>query len=81
VALVACEQAVRSSSAPRGAPSLRAAQEELHAALTARPDRVGGVETAGALADASDRLANAVDTLASELRRQLGSRTAVTSSA
>ncbi len=81
LALHACEQAVRTSSAPHGAPSLRAAQEELHAFLTAHPERVGGVETAGAFADASDRLANAVDTLVSELRRQLGARAAVRSNA
>jgi uncharacterized membrane protein YccC len=81
VALAACEAAVRTSSAPRGAPTLRAAQEELHTVLTARAERVGGVETAGALADASDRLANAVDTLVSELRRQLGAPTAVPSNA
>ena len=69
-----CERALRTSSAPRGAPSLRETQERLHAVLVAHPERVGGLETAGALADASDRLANALDTLASELRRQLGSR-------
>jgi hypothetical protein len=39
------------------------------------------VEIAGAVAEASDRLANAVDTLDSELRRQLGARRAVTSQA
>jgi uncharacterized membrane protein YccC len=78
--LRACEIAVRTSSAPRGAASLRPMQEQLYALLSAEPDRVGGAETAGALADSSDRLANAVDTLASELRRQLGSRAAVRSS-
>jgi hypothetical protein len=46
----------------------------LHRVLRDDPARAGGIETAGALADASDRLANAVDTLASELRRQYAAR-------
>jgi uncharacterized membrane protein YccC len=76
-----CSTALRTGTAPRGITSLRPAQERLHAVLAADPARAGGAETAGALADASDRLANAVDTLADELRRQLGSRVAVTSGA
>jgi uncharacterized membrane protein YccC len=76
--LHACATALRSGVAPRGVASLRPTQEELHGVLTGEPGRVGGLETAGALADASDRLANAVDTLVDELRRQLGSRAAVT---
>jgi uncharacterized membrane protein YccC len=80
-ALQACEDALRTSSPPRGVPALRPAQEELHELLSNDPARAGGIEIAGALTDASDRLANAVDTLVSEIRRQLGSRTAVTSTA
>lgn len=78
VALDACAQALRTQTAPR-APSLRPIQEELYRAMVADPARTGGAEVSGALADASDRLANAVDTLVSELRRQLGTRTSVTS--
>jgi uncharacterized membrane protein YccC len=80
-ALRACEEALPMSSAPRGVPPLRPAQERLHAVLAQDPARAGGIEVAGALADATDRLANAVDTLVSEIRRQLGSRSPVTSSA
>jgi uncharacterized membrane protein YccC len=80
-ALRACAVAVRSGTPPRGVGSLRPPQEELHTVLTEQPTRVGGIEAAGALADATDRLANAIDTLVDELRRQLGSRTAVTSRA
>jgi uncharacterized membrane protein YccC len=76
-----CEESLRSSLPPRGVPDLRPAQERLHPILRAEPARAGGVETAGALADASDRLANAVDTLVSEIRRQLGSRSPATSRA
>ncbi len=79
-ALSACEQALRSGSAPRGAATLRPAQERLHERVSGAPGRVGGLEVAGALADASDRLANGVDTLVAEIRRQLGSRAAVPSS-
>jgi hypothetical protein len=39
--------------------------------LSREPGRAGGVEIAGALIDATDRLANALDTLLSEIRRQL----------
>jgi uncharacterized membrane protein YccC len=78
-ALDAAETALRSASPPRGATNLRPEQERLHARLVAAPERVGGAEIAGALADASDRLANAVDTLLDELRGQLDSRPAVTS--
>jgi uncharacterized membrane protein YccC len=80
-ALLGCETALRASSPPRGVAALRPAQEQLHAALSADPTRAGGIDVAGALTDASDRLANGVDTLASEIRRQLGTRTAVTSGA
>lgn len=70
-ALGACEAAVRSSAPPRNVPALRPLQDRLNEVLRAAPERVGGAEVAGALADATDRLANAVDTLAAELRRHL----------
>jgi uncharacterized membrane protein YccC len=69
VALRACEDGLRAGSAPRGVPTLRPLQEQLYQRLSTEPARVGGTEAAGALADASDRLANAIDTLVGELRR------------
>lgn len=80
-ALGACEQAVRTGCPPRGLAPLRPVQERLHEVLRDEPARAGGIETAGALADASDRLANAVDTLASELRRQFAARADAAASA
>ena len=67
--LTACEQALRSGTAPRAVPRLRELQEHVFAGLRARPD--AEAETAAALADASDRLANGVDTLVAGLRRRL----------
>ncbi len=77
--LVGCEQAVRSGRPPRSVPRLRPAQEQLAKALIAQPQRAGGVEIAGVLIDACDRIANSLDTLASELRRQLAKAPALTS--
>jgi uncharacterized membrane protein YccC len=71
--LSGCEQAVRSGHTSRRSGSLRDAADRLAAALVADPDRVGGLEIAGALVDASDRIANSLDTLVAELRRQLPS--------
>lgn len=68
-ALTACAAAVRSGRPVRGAPALRPVQEELHALLARDPDAVGGVGIAGAVDDATDRLANAIDTLVAEARR------------
>lgn len=72
--LSGCEQAVRSGLTSRTSGSLRAAQDRLATVLTADPDRVGGIETAGALVDATDRVANSLDTLVAEPRRQLPAR-------
>ena len=69
-ALLACEQALRTGGPLHAVGSLRPQQERLFARLSVEPGRVGGVETAGALADATDRLANAVDTLVGVIRRQ-----------
>jgi uncharacterized membrane protein YccC len=74
-----CEQAVRSGQPPRSVPRLRPAQERLATALTAEPQRAGGAETAGALIDACDRITDSLDTLVSELRRQLGGVATLTS--
>ena len=70
-ALSIAEQAVRTGRPPRPAPDLRTAQRAVVAAMAERPDRVGGADNAAALADATDRLANSLDTLHAELRRQL----------
>jgi uncharacterized membrane protein YccC len=70
--LSSCEQAVRSGAAPRSVPKLRPLQETLTAALTADPSPIPDVATTEALIDACDRITNSLDTLASELRRQLG---------
>ncbi|MCU1656547.1 MAG: hypothetical protein JWO57_1203 [Pseudonocardiales bacterium] len=70
-ALDRCERSVRTGTPPRPVPKLREAQEQLAAVLAEDPGRAGGVETASALLDASDRIANSLDTLVSELRRQL----------
>jgi uncharacterized membrane protein YccC len=64
-----CELSVLDGSAPRR-HGLRPAQQQLAALLTAHPERAGGVAAAGALVTATDRVANSLDTLASELRRQ-----------
>lgn len=69
--LSGCEQAVRSGRPAHRSGSLRPAQETMAAALTSDPERVGGVEIAGVLVDASDRIVNSLDTLVAELRRQL----------
>jgi uncharacterized membrane protein YccC len=71
-ALAACETAVRTATVPRGVTPLRPLQERLHEVLTHDPSRAGNAETAGALDDATDRLANGIDTLVAELRRHLG---------
>ena len=70
-ALSIAEQSVRAGRPPRAAPDLRAGQRAVVAAMDERPDRVGGADNAAALVDATDRLANSLDTLHAELRRQL----------
>jgi uncharacterized membrane protein YccC len=78
-ALECSERSIRSGQPPRSVSPLRPAQERLAAALRSDPARVGGVETASALIDATDRVTNSLDTLVSELRRQLETRPALTS--
>ena len=67
-----CERAVRMGASPGPAPRLRQVQVRLADRLERDPQSAGGVETAAALVEASDRVANSLDTLVSELRRQLG---------
>jgi hypothetical protein len=69
--LQTCEQAVRDGRPPRNVRPLRPAQEQVALALSVRPVVIGDVQTAGAIMDATDRIANSIDTLVSELRRQL----------
>ncbi|MCW2496839.1 FUSC family protein [Jatrophihabitans sp.] len=69
MALESAEEALRSGQAPRNIPDLRAAQSRLVEVLKTAPERAGGAEAAGALVDASDRMANSLDTLLNELRR------------
>jgi uncharacterized membrane protein YccC len=78
-ALDCCEQSIRSGQPPRCVPQLRPAQERLVTALAEGPMRASDVETAGALVDASDRITDSLDTLVSELRRQLGDVPAIAS--
>ncbi len=68
-ALAECERAVREGAPPRAIPRLRALQEQVFLELRAGQD--AAPETVAALADATDRLANAIDTLAAGLRRTL----------
>jgi uncharacterized membrane protein YccC len=69
-ALAECERAVRDATAPRAIPRLRELQERVFLELQA--DKDTEPETVAALADATDRLANGIDTLAVGLRRRLG---------
>jgi uncharacterized membrane protein YccC len=67
-ALDCCERCVRIGEAPQVQPGLRIAQQSLVDEL--RNSVVDG-ETSAALIEASDRIANSLDTLIDELRRQL----------
>ena len=79
-ALAAAADAVRAGRPPTGAASVRPLQDAVFDALRAAPQQLGGPEVAGALADATDRLANAVDTLVAELRRRLAAERVTTGS-
>jgi len=69
VAITSAEVALRSGTRPRVVPDLRAAQAALAVAVKAEPERAGGLESAGALVYASDRITNSLDTILSELVR------------
>jgi len=73
VAITSAEVALRSGERPRSIPDLRAAQAALVVAVKNEPERAGGLESAGALVYASDRIANSLDTILSELIRSSGS--------
>lgn len=70
-ALEVAHSALTENAPPGPIESLRPRHEELAAALRAEPERVGGVESATTLAEATDRITDSVDTLIDELRRQL----------
>ena len=70
-ALDAAQLAVSADEPPGPIAALRPLQEELAAALLADPGRAGGPDAATALAEATDRITNSIDTLIDELRRQL----------
>jgi uncharacterized membrane protein YccC len=69
--LYECELAVRNAAILRPEPRLRAVQQALVDVVIAAPAAVGGLETAAALVESTDRIANSLDSLISELRRQL----------
>ena len=73
-ALDAARSAVDTGVAPSSPGRLRSMQEELREAVD--PAGPGGARleagTAGAVVEATDRVANSLDTLLAELRRQLG---------
>jgi uncharacterized membrane protein YccC len=69
--LDAARQALLTNERPHRPGELRPRQEELAAVLLADPDRAGGLEQSVTLVDATDRIANSLDTLLDELRRQL----------
>jgi uncharacterized membrane protein YccC len=69
--LAAAERALREDAPPLALPGLRPRHEELAQAVAAYPAQVGGAGTAATLVEATDRITNSVDTLLSELRRQL----------
>ena len=67
--ITAAEDALRTGERPHGSPELRSAQSALVTVLKATPELAGGIESAGALVDASDRIANSLDTIVNELNR------------
>ncbi len=67
-----CADLLRHQPLPKGEVRLRPLQETLFAAIRSDPDRFGGAAAGDALAEATDRLANSVDTLMGELRRTRG---------
>ena len=69
--LTAAERAVRTGAPPAPEHQARHLQQALVTALAARPESVGGADVAAALDEATDRIANSLDTLVDELRRQL----------
>jgi uncharacterized membrane protein YccC len=71
-ALAAARLAVQTGEPPGAGRRLRPLHDRLADTLAADPGRAGGVATATTLVEATDRVTNSLDTLLSELRRQLG---------
>jgi DNA-binding response OmpR family regulator len=69
--LDATQRALLCGQQPGTVPDLRPLQDRLATMLVEDPARAGGVDTATTLVDATDRITNSLDTLISELRRQL----------
>ncbi len=78
--LARCSEAIRAERVPQHVPKLRPAQEAFLPIAREQPERVGGPDVAGALLDATDRIANSLDTLVAELRRQLAEPAVIASS-
>jgi uncharacterized membrane protein YccC len=78
-ALQVAEESLRGAGDPRGSADVRPVQERLHRELMRDPDRFGGPGAAGAIDDASDRLANGVDTVLAGIRRNTGKIAAIAS--
>jgi hypothetical protein len=70
-ALEAAQVAVSTNTRPPAPASLRPLQDDFGKSLLAEPAGAGGVDTATALVESTDRIANSIDTLLDELRRQL----------
>ena len=67
--LAVCEQALRTDHVPPGEQRLRQLQQDLASRLEREPECVGGLDVAAALIQATDRIANSLDTLSDQLRR------------
>jgi uncharacterized membrane protein YccC len=75
VVLDLCQVAVHDVRPPRSVPRLRPLQSMLVEVLERDPHKGGATLTVAAIEDSTDRIANSLDTLAYELKRQLGART------
>jgi uncharacterized membrane protein YccC len=64
-------ESIEAGAPPAETENLREQQAKLAELLLAEPQRVGGIETATALVEATDRITDSLDTLIEELRRQL----------
>jgi uncharacterized membrane protein YccC len=69
--LQGCEQALRTGQAPAPERRLRDEQQDLATHLSDDPGSVGGADIAAAVIEATDRIANSLDTLVEEVRRHL----------
>lgn len=67
--IASAQSALHSAGRAQEIPELRAAQAALVVVVKESPERVGGLESAGAIVYASDRITNSIDTILSELIR------------